>query len=1286
MVSNKIKRCLSLVMALVLSFSLLPLGAMAAETEVVDTQSITEDTSPAEATESPNEEATEAIALSVEESKDSATTSTEEATENTALQSIQKKMNGILEYYLGNANLTAEVAVNLVAGLNPYDTAAAYMEIYELEYSDEFQALSDSKKQMLIDNNTVFCAFAEAISEKASRENAITTYAKTVEILDGQVTVTDSVGNGSASSGTVTLQAKGGYLSQTTNTITITINSGSKATLSFDYSASNYSTFSESTASGTKSELLDVNGTITMTIKGKKAISSNTATLTLSNFSLVAAKDASNVTFTFDSNYGTVTVAGTAISSGTTVEISASEGSALVATATNGATFYGWIDRSTGLILSTETSYTLSTGSDMTVEAVFIGTNSTKGYWSVAGASAKTFKNGFLSLTSHTYYEVSSTPAYLFDDLTKAAACAASSSSKYIVPLSSCTLSAGDYEIPSGVTLLIPFDDSNTLYTTAPQSTGSSNLTNPSAYRTLTLADGANLTVNGAMSISGKHCYTTASSYHGGSPSGKVGFVDMEEGSSITVNGDLYAYGYITGSGTVTANSGAEVYELFQIADFRGGTQTTGMENKVFPLSQYYIQNIEVPLTMSYGATEYCYTTVYMSSTQFSSAPILIGSGEGMFAMNSGCSVTKWYDGSTDRLCVEVNGSFSLSNVSLTMNGVTVDSSDYVLPISNNISVTVKSGSTTSIGEDIAMLPGSRVIIEEGATATLASGKSFYIYDADQWGNFCGSANKTYMPLSYIPGRTYNRQASDIVDALLQVDGTLDTSAGSFYTTTGTNVLVADNASVTNWTGGGANICSTGTGVVKITAAANTNTYQLVQATGYYMIPITSAKLKNADGTYVETSKAAGEMTFTYSDGFWRCAEHTYGEWTQTKAPTCAAAGERQQTCTVCGYVNTGEVAATGNHTGGTATCTTPAVCTVCGQSYGEPDPDNHTPGDPVVTYTVLPTYQSEGSYTSAVSCADCSTVISTSSGTAPKVAQLAAISASADAEVILQLKFYVPDDFGDGTITTKFRNEDPKTYSISNLTADASGRYVISEPIASGEMTQDVTVTFTNADGEDVKVRSGEEITPSIARSVVDYAELVLAKGSDAQKAVITALVTYGGYAQTHFDVDAENPAYSILGGTAPDLSGVTAETLKHEVTKSEAGIGITQTSQNAFLESSIYLRVFFTPDAGASMDGYTFELTYEVDHKSYTKALTPAADGSRYYVDITDIPAAYLDYLYTITVTNTETKETYAVETSVLAYLKDLLESSGATDSQRNLAKAMYLYNQATNTFFGK
>ena len=177
--------------------------------------------------------------------------------------------------------------------------------------------------------------------------------ATTVVPITGCVSVTDSVGNGTLSNGTVTIQAKGGYFSQTTNTITITNTSSSKAKITFDYSASNYSSFSEGSDSGEKELVLEAGGTGTMTIKGKKAVSSNTATLTLSNFTYVEViEGTANVSH---NTYGSVTIGGTTVANGGNATISG-DGAAIVATPVSSASFVAWVDKDTNTIISQNAS------------------------------------------------------------------------------------------------------------------------------------------------------------------------------------------------------------------------------------------------------------------------------------------------------------------------------------------------------------------------------------------------------------------------------------------------------------------------------------------------------------------------------------------------------------------------------------------------------------------------------------------------------------------------------------------------------------------------------------------------------------------------------------------------------------------------------------------------------------------------------------------------------------------------------------------------------------------
>lgn len=68
---------------------------------------------------------------------------------------------------------------------------------------------------------------------------------------------------------------------------------------------------------------------------------------------------------------------------------------------------------------------------------------------------------------------------------------------------------------------------------------------------------------------------------------------------------------------------------------------------------------------------------------------------------------------------------------------------------------------------------------------------------------------------------------------------------------------------------------------------------------------------------------------------------HSWSDWKQTKAPTCAAAGEETRICTGCGAAETRSVAATGKHswqeTAPSCTQEGKKTCTVCGTKESIP-------------------------------------------------------------------------------------------------------------------------------------------------------------------------------------------------------------------------------------------------------------------------------------------------------------------------------------------------------------
>ena len=613
------------------------------------------------------------------------------------------------------------------------------------------------------------------------------------------------------------------------STLTITNKKSTTATLSFDYSIEQNSgkiqvdgTEVSSGASFTKE--LAANESVKVYIQSGSTSAATKITLT----NVVLVSDV-NATATFvPAENGTYTVDGKLITEEYSNTQSSMTAYQVVASPADGYQFLGWYNLTTGKCIATAATTALNIESDCTVTAKFVS------------KSLALFETG----------------GQRFADLNEAVAYAQANGQSKITLATDGSIS-GTYTIPAGITLLIPFDEAGTLYTDAPAAIRTAPASKP--FRTLTMSEGASITVNGAISLGGR--YYAAGGSKQGRPVGDYGYIKMADNSSITVKngGNLYAWGFISGSGSVLAESGATVYEFYQIADFRGGTASSNMGNKVFPFSQYFVQNIEVPLTLNAGANEQVYSGVYAMKTTYTTAINFIGD-TGMFKVKSG-SFTKDYDEKTDRLILSVNGEAELNTLSLKLASMSVNSASYVLPITNNITINIQSGNVT-INQDAALLAGVEVNIAEGAGLTVANGKNIYFYDSDEWNsdNFVWGPCK-FKSVAYAPGKAYNRSNNDLVDAKMDVNGSV-TAIGAIYTT-----------------GSGADICSSnGTGkyIQQGVPGTATATYQYnANGNKAVTIPITPAKLHNADGTYYETKTAKAGDVINYVKGVWGGEEPT---------------------------------------------------------------------------------------------------------------------------------------------------------------------------------------------------------------------------------------------------------------------------------------------------------------------------------------------------------------------------------------------------------------------------
>lgn len=341
---------------------------------------------------------------------------------------------------------------------------------------------------------------------------------------------------------------------------------------------------------------------------------------------------------------------------------------------------------------------------------------------------------------------------------------------------------AEDTTIPTGVTVVVPYDAT---YSTGTQdyvkkATG----TIGEAYVTLTVPTEKELVVNGTLLVNGVAAGDTQK--HEGVLDGNYGHVDLD--GTITVKGKLYARGIIDGDGSVTAERGSTVYQLFQIKDWRGGIKTAELitallaSRRVFPFNEYEVSNIQSAATYEYGSSMVGQGYVYANNSANFADINLIGSNALFIIQDENSNCTSTYDATANQLKVVCNGNVHISKLSVSVGGFTINSNNFVCPVSKHIGITANG--TLTLEYNYKLLPGSYITVNSNAALTVSSGKSLYVYDAAH----------------YQPGFTYGQTQAQIgPSAALTINGSV---SGNVYSSdagmsniTGSAYTAADSGS-----------------------------------------------------------------------------------------------------------------------------------------------------------------------------------------------------------------------------------------------------------------------------------------------------------------------------------------------------------------------------------------------------------------------------------------------------------------------------------------------------------
>lgn len=247
---------------------------------------------------------------------------------------------------------------------------------------------------------------------------------------------------------------------------------------------------------------------------------------------------------------------------------------------------------------------------------------------------------------------------------------------------------------------------------------------------------------------------------------------------------------------------------------------------------------------------------------------------------------------------------------------------------------------------------------------------------------------------------------------------------------------------------------------------------------------------------------------------------------------------------------------------------------------------------------------------------------------------------------------------------------KESKTISGLNQNKEYDDSYKVSYEMNAAEMTKPVTAKISNL---------GEGNDPvTLTYSVRDYSVEAMQVSDKSLQALIKAMLNYGAYSQINFNKTEYGLANASYEYTLDELKDVKADSINVAAPTFGTYNGVSVTDVSLLLKSKTILRFYLDVAEGTDLTGAT------VTADGVT-GISATIDEQKRYVQIEGIAAKDLDKVYTLTLSTDSGDK--VVTYSPLNYVKTVLGSeygSAEYTNIRNVAKTLYLYNQAAKTYF--
>ena len=292
---------------------------------------------------------------------------------------------------------------------------------------------------------------------------------------------------------------------------------------------------------------------------------------------------------------------------------------------------------------------------------------------------------------------------------------------------------------------------------------------------------------------------------------------------------------------------------------------------------------------------------------------------------------------------------------------------------------------------------------------------------------------------------------------------------------------------------------------------------------------------------------------------------------------------------------------------------------------------------------------------------------------TDPVIAKVASLNL--DGTIGVNYKVILPDDISETAEAVFLYKGNEYPVPVSSVEPDSRGYSAFTFNIPAAEFANTIALKFVDQGATIPFTHNGNRLkNDTLKYSAQKYAKNLSADSPSKQ--LVEMLQSYCYYAYLSLGKSAPDVLPTAIT-TTPAVSSVTAQDMYDYRNTGHGSItGITPAKISLNLESTTEINIKFEMDDGCDISDYSFEL-------GSGAVVTPVQEGEKYVVTIPNIAAKDLDTMYTLTVRKGD--EALVLNTSALAYCYTILSEAALSDVKLDVCRALYLYNQAANAYFG-